>query len=260
VLPFYFHYYGFVTRAVLISIFTTIAVYVIRPLRVKRKFHKDSFKDLIKTGLPIYGIGYLDDLSKTFSRTILLSVGSVITVGYYSPALAILTGIAMLPAAIGQYIYPQMAYNLGKFNDSKKLWKWVWKSAFAMLLIGFPAALIGWFIIPIVIEKFFQNYIPGIFAAQMALVAGVLDSAVIGVNVLNALKAFKWLTFLIIFKLALFWFSMQFFSSIMTPIDGVALGLAVAQLIYFIVSMIICYEVTKGFDFSKTTISENENS
>ncbi len=260
-LPYFFNYYGLVLRTVLISIFTTIFVYAARPIRVKAKFTKSSFKELIKTGLPIYAIGYFDDLSKTFNRTILLTFGGVIVVGYYSPAIAILAGIAMLPSAIGQYIYPQMSYSLGKFNDAKKLWKWVWKSAFAMLLIGLPAVLIGWFTIPFFITKYFQNYVPGIFACQMALIAGVLDSAGVGINVLNTLKKFKWLTILMVFKLASFWFLMQYFSTLMTPIDGVSVGLVIAQSLYLIFSLLVCFKVTKGFDFSKKNISgieENE--
>lgn len=255
VLPYFFNYYGLVLRTVLISVFTTFFVYIIRPIRVKPKFTKKSFKELIKTGLPIYAVGYLDDLSRTFNRTILLTIGGVVVVGFYSPAIAILSGIAMLPSAIGQYIYPQMSYNLGKFNDAKKLWKWVWKSAFAMLMIGLPAVVIGWFALPFFIEKYFHNYIPGIFAAQMALIAGVLDSAGIGVNVLNTLKAFKWLTILLVFKLASFWFLMQFFASIMTPIDGVSVGLVIAQFLYLVFSMAVCYKVTKGFDFAKKILS-----
>jgi O-antigen/teichoic acid export membrane protein len=257
VLPYFYNYYGLVLRTVLISIFTTVFVYIIRPIKVKPKFTKLSFKELLKTGLPIYAVGYFDDLSRTFNRTILLTIGGVVVVGFYSPAIAILSGIAMLPSAIGQYIYPQMSYNLGKFNDARKLWKWVWKSALAMLMIGLPAILIGWFAIPYFIEKYFQNYIPGIFAAQMALIAGVMDSAGIGINVLNTLKAFKWLTILLVFKLAAFWFIMQFFASIMTPIDGVAVGLVVAQLLYFIFSMVVCFKVTKGFNFSKRITSTN---
>ena len=255
-LPYYWDYYGFVFRTVLIGLFTTTAVYISRPIKVKPKFDKSSFKDLIKTGLPIYAFGYLDDLSKTFNRIILLTVGGVVVVGYYSPALAILTGIGMLPSAIGQYIYPQMSYNLGKFNDAKKLWKWVWKSAFAMLLVGLPLAIAGWFLLPVFIERFFPNYIPGIFASQMALIAGVFDSAVIGVNVLNTLKAFKWLAFLMGFKIIGFWFLMQYFSTIMSPIDGVSTGLVVAQILFFLVSMIVCFEVTKGFDFRKKSIQK----
>lgn len=251
VLPYFYNYYGLVLRTVLISIFSTVFVYVVRPIRVKPKFIKSSFVELIKTGLPIYGIGYLDDLSKTFNRTILFTIGGVVVVGYYSPAIAILAGIAMLPAAIGQYIYPQMSYNLGKFNDAKKLWKWVWKSAFAMLLIGSPAILIGWFTLPYFIEKYFQNYIPGIFACQMALIAGVLDSAGVGINVLNTLKAFKWLIILLCFKLASFWLLMQFFASIMPPLNGVSVGLVVAQFLYLIFSLVVCFKVTRGFDFKR---------
>jgi O-antigen/teichoic acid export membrane protein len=228
-----------------------VIIYIGRPFKVKPKFDKNAFKDLVKTGLPIYIFGYLDDISKTFSRTILLTFGTVLLVGYYSPAMAILTGIAMLPSAIGQYISPQMAFSLGKFNDAKRLWKWVWKSAFALILIGLPMVIIGWFAIPYFITAYFPNYVEGIFAAQFALIAGVLDSAGIGVNVLNSLKKFKWIGVLTITKLVLFWSLMYYFASILKPLEGVAIGLTIAQFIYFIMIMIVCYKVTKGFNLKK---------
>lgn len=259
ILPYYWDYYGLVIRAVAMSLFGVILIYIGRPIKVKPKFNKDAFKDLVKTGLPIYIFGYLDDISKTFSRTILLSFGTVILVGYYSPAMAILTGIAMLPSAIGQYISPQMAFSLGKFNDAKRLWKWVWKSAFALILIGLPMILVGWFTIPFFITKYFPNYVDGIYAAQFALIAGVLDSAGIGVNVLNSLKKFKWIGILTVFKLITFWCTMYYFASIMNPLEGVATGLVLAQFIYFIFTMLVCYKVTKGFNLKKFKSESSAN-
>ena len=251
ILPFYYSYYGLVIRTVLVSLFSVAAIYVVRPLRVKAAYDKKSFKELLKTGIGLYAIGYLDDISKTFNRTILLTYGGVLMVGYFSPAIAIITGMGILPGAMAQYIYPQMSFSFGKFNDPKKLWGWVWKSALGMLAIGLPLILIGWFIIPYFIKTFFPNYLESIFATQMALVSGVLDSATIGIQVLNTLKSFKWLIVLTVFKFALLWFTMSYFASVMNPLEGVAIGMVIASLIAWIVSMFICYRVTHSFNFKR---------
>jgi O-antigen/teichoic acid export membrane protein len=251
ILPYYYSYYGLVIRTVLISIFSVAAIYVVRPLKVKAAFDKKSFKELIKTGIQLYAIGYLDDIGRTFNRTILLSYGGVIMVGYFSPAIAIITGMAILPGAMAQYIYPQMSFNFGKFNDPGKLWGWVWKSALGMFAIGLPLILMGWLLIPYFIKTFFPNYLESTFATQMALVSGVFDSATIGTQVLNTLKSFKWLTILTVFKLALLWVAMNYFASSMNPLEGVAIGMVIASVIIWIVSMLICYRVTHTFSFKR---------
>ncbi len=251
ILPYYYSYYGLVIRTVLISIFSVVAIYVVRPLRVKAAYDRKSFKELIKTGISLYAIGYLDDIGKTFNRTILLTYGGVLLVGYFSPAIAIITGMTIFPSAMAQYIYPQMSFNFGKFNDPRNLWGWVWKSALGMFAIGLPLILLGWLLIPYFIKTFFPNYLESTFASQMALISGVFDSATIGTQVLNTLKSYKWLTILTVSKLALLWISMNYFASTMNPLEGVAIGMVVASIICWIISMLICYRVTHDLKIIK---------
>lgn len=251
ILPYYYSYYGLVIRTVLVSIFSVAVIYVVRPLKVKAAYDKKSFKELIKTGIKLYAIGYLDDISKTFNRTILLTYGGVLLVGYFSPAIAVITGMTIFPSAMAQYIYPQMSFNFGKYNDPRNLWGWVWKSALGMLAIGLPLIVMGWLLIPYFIKEFFPNYLESIFATQMALLAGVFDSATIGTQVLNTLKSFKWLTVLTVFKLALLWFTMSYFASVMNPLEGVSIGMVIASIIFWVISMLVCYKETHNFSSKK---------
>jgi len=251
ILPYYYSYYGLVIRTVLVSIFSVAVIYVVRPLKVKAAYDKKSFKELIKTGIKLYEIGYLDDISKTFNRTILLTYGGVLLVGYFSPAIAVITGMTIFPIFIAQYIYPQMSFNFGKYNDPRNLWGWVWKSALGMLAIGLPLIVMGWLLIPYFIKEFFPNYLESIFATQMALLAGVFDSATIGTQVLNTLKSFKWLTVLTVFKLALLWFTMSYFASVMNPLEGVSIGMVIASIIFWVISMLVCYKETHNFSSKK---------
>jgi len=251
ILPYYYSYYGLVIRTVLVSIFSVAVIYVVRPLKVKAAYDKKSFKELIKTGIKLYAIGYLDDISKTFNRTIPLTYGGVLLVGYFSPAIAVITGMTIFPSAMAQYIYPQMSFNFGKYNDPRNLWGWVWKSALGMLAIGLPLIVMGWLLIPYFIKEFFPNYLESIFATQMALLAGVFDSATIGTQVLNTLKSFKWLTVLTVFKLALLWFTMSYFASVMNPLEGVSIGMVIASIIFWVISMLVCYKETHNFSSKK---------
>lgn len=250
-LPYFFSYAGLVARAVANSFFTMFLTHIVRPIRVRAAFSKKIFVDLIKTGLPIYSLGYFQEITNTFSRIILLHLGGVVAVGYFVPAQAVLTGMAMIPAAIGQYIYPQMSFNLGKHEDPQKLWQWVWKPAGVTLILGALCAVVGWFLIPIGIEVMFPKYQEGTFAAQLALLAGTFSAAVIGINVLNSLKAWKWLIFVTVFRVTLFGGTIYVVGSMTTALDGVAIGLLISEVVYFIVGMTVCYIVTHSKSYRK---------
>ena len=226
----------------------TIVTHRVRPIRVKAKFSKPGFIKLLKTGVPLFSLGYFQEITATFDRVILLQIGGVIAVGLYAPALAVLSGMFMLAGSVGQYVYPQMSYHLGRTNDPSMLWRWVWKPSLGIIGLSLPVILVSWWLMPWAISSFFPKYIDGIFAARLAVVSGMFSAAVVGVNVLNSLKAWKWLLGLTLFKLGLFYGAIQVFAHVLDPLDGVAVGLLVSDAVYYIVAMIVCYYVTQNTD------------
>ncbi|OFX46463.1 MAG: hypothetical protein A2046_04770 [Bacteroidetes bacterium GWA2_30_7] len=222
-----------------------------RPLKISSKFYKPEFKLLLKTGIPLFSMIYLQSLTSTFSRVVLLSVTGVIAVGYYSPALAIITAMNLFPTIVAQYMYPQMSYEVGKSNDKNKLWTWVWKSSFYIGLFLLPMAIIGCIIIPYFIESFFVKYTSAIFASKLAFFSGVFSGSIIGLNVLYSLKAWKSIFFVTLFKLTLYGVLLNYFARVMNSIDGVATGLLVSDIIFFIFGIGICYYELKLKNKSK---------
>jgi O-antigen/teichoic acid export membrane protein len=240
-------YEGMLIRAVLLSITLPVMLYVIRPFRVSARFIKKPLNLLIKTGLPLFSFAYVQGITRTLSRIVLLSVSGVLAVGYYSPALAILTAMKLLPSILGQYLYPQMSYQLGQGTDPKLLWKWVWKSSLGLILILTPVGIIGWFIIPWLIRTYFTRYTEGIFATQLAVVSGILSGAIVGFNVLNSLKSWKWLTFLTVIKFMMNYGFMKFFATKFNPVDGVSIGLLISDFLYLILGLWVCYKALKNY-------------
>lgn len=237
-----YRYNGFLARSVVLSIFFTLGLHIFRPIKkIKPLYKKENLVELIKTGVPLFLGGYIGGLAKTINRVFLANFAGIIYVGYYSPALAILVVMNMFPAQVAQYLYPQMSFEYGKTGNKQKLWSWVWKSTFGLILILLPVGFAAWFILPWAIQNFFPAYTSGIFAAQLSIISGILTGSLVGINVLNSIKAFKTIIILNSFKLilniVLIYFGLQYFE----PLTGVSLGLVVADLIYFVLGLYVCH-------------------
>ena len=84
----------------------TAYAHALRPLRVRPRFEPHLALQLLATGLPLFLATYLQTLALGFDRVILLQRGSVETVGYYAPALAVISAMAIVPGAVATYVYP----------------------------------------------------------------------------------------------------------------------------------------------------------
>jgi O-antigen/teichoic acid export membrane protein len=240
-------YEGMLVRAVILSISLPLMLYYIRPFRVKSRFIREPLILLLKTGLPLFSFAYVQGITRTLSRVVLLSVSGVLAVGYYSPALAILTAMKLLPSVLGRYLYPQMSYQLGKGTDAALLWRWVWKSSLGLVLILTPIGIIGWFIIPWLINTYFTQYTEGIFATRLAVISGILSGAIVGFNVLFSLKSWKWLSILTTAKFLMNYGLMKFFAEQMKPIDGISIGLLISDFIYLFLGLWACNRALKKY-------------
>jgi O-antigen/teichoic acid export membrane protein len=242
---YYARYTGLVIYQVFGSLSIMIIMHIIRPIRVRSLIHWSSLKELIKTGLPIYIISYLQQISKSFGKIILLYFGGTLTVGLFSPALAIHTAMIMLPKILAQYFYPKMSFSYGKYNNKPLLWSWVWKIS-SVIIAGSAIIIIpGWIMMPYLIETFFPKYTDGILAAQLALLSGAFAGAFVSSNVLGSIKDYKSWGIITIIKLLLNFLLPVIFIKILDPLNGVAAGLLMADIIVLLSSLVIIYRSLK---------------
>ncbi|OFX37856.1 MAG: hypothetical protein A2X08_06075 [Bacteroidetes bacterium GWA2_32_17] len=243
-LVYYWNYNGMIVRYLILGFTTIIIMHYFRPFKINPNWNTLHFKKLLKTGLPLFSLGYLHGITTTMDRVVLLKFVGMGAVGLYSPSLAILAVMRMLPKALGTYLYPQMSYELGKTGDYRKLWGWTWKSTVYLFLIFLPFIVLGIFSIKWIIQSYFPAYIESIDIMKYTLISGLFSGSIVGFNVLNSLKAFKHITVLYISKLILNLILMIIFIKIMkNPICGVAFSLVIADIIYFVGGLYICYFV-----------------
>lgn len=182
---------GLCIRFFLFNLFSTILLHISRPIRIKPLFNLSIIVNLIKTGAPIMAAGYGVTVANGFDRLLILKFGSVIDLGLYSPALAVKNAMASIPASMNQYITPRLSYRYGETNSSQSLWKLTWQATGITFLILCTTALLGWFLLPVVVSSLFPLYKAGLGAARFMLIAGIFASIGVATAALGALKAFR---------------------------------------------------------------------
>lgn len=244
-LVFYFSYYGMLLKAVIVLIVFVTILHFYRPLKVNLKWDKTVFLKLLKVGLPIFALAYLESFALTFDKILLIKYTSLKELGYYSFALYALLFSTLFSNALASYIYPKMTFKYGQDKNKLILWQYVKKITILLLLVQLPMFIAGYYTIPPAINRFFPNYIPSIVPMQILFFAGIMKGSVVGVNVIWSIK--KW-NFMILYQVSsavfLFVFIFLFVNLYANKITGVAVGMLVANITSLITGIFLAYKAT----------------
>jgi O-antigen/teichoic acid export membrane protein len=190
---YFWHYDGMLLRAALITGGGVLLLHLVRPMKVGLTWDWGAFRDLMKIGLPIFALAYLESTAGTVDRIVLLSKGGIEQVGYYSFALLAFGAFGIIPISLASYIYPRMTYSFGKERDPLALWTAAWRWTLVIILIMLPIAICGSICIPFIVPRLFPQYSAGVSAAQILLFGAVFYGGAIGVNALWSMKAWKFM-------------------------------------------------------------------
>lgn len=189
----YYSYYGMLIKALVVIVIYVVLLHIYRPMKVGLLWDINSLKKILAVGLPIFVLVLIDSFSSTIDKVWLIKYTNLNQVGIYTFAFYAYSTFLLFSASIANYIYPKMSYNYGKNQDKQQLWKFVKKVTLLLLVIQIPIATIGVFLIPLLINTFFTNYIGSIFIMQILLFAGVLRGSVVGANALYSMKKWKYM-------------------------------------------------------------------
>lgn len=190
-LIYFFHYYGLLIFNVAILFIKFLQMYMVRPLKVKPQFNKESFKHLAVVGLPVYIMGYFRGIANSFSRLVLLSYGGIITVGIYAPVAAIGTAMNLFPTVFANLFFPQMTHRYGQTGDAKTLWPAVWKSCLILFVVNVPLVFAIWLGTPYLVNEFFPKYTSAIVAMQWISLTFLFSGGLVTHNTLYSIKAYR---------------------------------------------------------------------
>jgi O-antigen/teichoic acid export membrane protein len=143
-------------------------------------------------GFPIMVAGLVAAVRTTTDRWLVLAFLGRVEVGYYGLVGVVMGGLLVLSGIVSQQFYPRLAYAHGEGRSGAELLAMAGRqNLYAASLVAAaaaPAAIGGWFLIPVVLPE----YQPAVVPLMIVLAGVVLASASSGFgNLLNTVGAHR---------------------------------------------------------------------
>lgn len=244
-LVFYYGFYGMVAKAVIVILIYVIILAIYRPIKVKLRWDKEIFINLLKVGMPIFMLAYIETFALTVDKIFLLKYSNLESVGIYSFAFYAFAFTTLFSTSLASYIYPKLTYKYGETKDKLILWSYVKKITILLLSVQLPFAIIGMYIIPFGIENYFPNYAESVMPMQILLLAGVCKGSTIGANVLWSIKKWKYMiTYQVLYSVLFIILTYLCVNIFENKILGIAVGVLLANAINLFNAVILSYKGT----------------
>lgn len=171
-----FSFYGFCLRALLVGLVNLLMLWKWRPLQIKPFWKQDNFIHLLKIGAPIFLAGQLYAWWIVIDSTLVLKFTSTKGLGLYQLGSMAGQALELLPIALAQICYPRMAEEYGRTGSLDAVLKVIRRPIAMMSLCMIPLVILGWFVLPSVVQLILPKYMDGVPAAQWKLCAAALLS------------------------------------------------------------------------------------
>lgn len=248
---------AYCARAALLVVAATAISHFWKPKQFPIKFSFAAMRPLLKTGFPIFLLSYCFGIALTLPRIVLVSFGSIGDLGIYAPVVTMLTAVSALFMALQSYVYPRASALLGaNQNSASGLWKSILSVHIVTVLLGLPIVLVGYPLIPILVESFIPKYSASIEALQVGLFAVVFMGYRIGAGGLFAAKAWSWAILFVASAVVLLGSLPILFTEWFDPLLAITYGQVVAAVLLFLVSLFTNWAAlrTKEVEFAAPTI------
>lgn len=181
-------FYGLCLRAALVGMVQFALLWHWRPVKVSPVLRKEPFLHLLKIGAPIFAVGQFYAYWGTLDSTLMLYYCGTRGLGLFSLAAMASTTVLMLPTALAQVLYPQMAEQYGRTADIRVIVKSALRPMGIALLVMSVLTAAGWFLALPIIKLLLPKYVEGVPAVQWAILMAPLMCLQPVVNVFNVVK------------------------------------------------------------------------
>ncbi|MDZ7846853.1 MAG: oligosaccharide flippase family protein [Owenweeksia sp.] len=175
-----------------LAAFELALLYKNKPYRLSFQFDLGHYKRLLKTGLPIFGVGNINPLWTTVMNNFIVSVGGPVNFGLYAISNIIRGAVGVIPSAFGQVIYPRMAIMLGEGKGVSQILRSNIKPLIFQFGMMLGVGIIGALLLPLLVPFFLPKYTGGIEAAQWMIFVPAVQSFGALNNMYNVVKKQKW--------------------------------------------------------------------
>ncbi len=164
-------YFGACLRTAVSSVTGMYFLHHWRPMRVRPHLDWTSFREVIRIGLPLSGIGYVyTSLWISLEGTLVLAWFGPEALGLYSVAVFIRTLIAQLVQNVSQVLTVKICERYGRFNSAGDALRRIVAPVVVMSLASLPLIAVGWVLMPWVVRVFIPRYVEATLLMQIFLV------------------------------------------------------------------------------------------
>ncbi|MDI9257707.1 lipopolysaccharide biosynthesis protein [Flavobacterium sedimenticola] len=183
-----YSYYGLCLRALLLVFVDWYFTDKWKPLDVKSNFSWKNFKELSRVGMPIYFVANVYSLWPTFQRTIILSTLGAKGLGVYALANIVQNMLSTFNGVVSSTSFPKMSLAYGQGKNINQIIRIPLRLALISFLIYFFILIVGWPLLPKVVDFVLPNYVEGVEAAQWMLLVALVSSFAVFSNIYMVVK------------------------------------------------------------------------
>ena len=163
-------YYGMCLRTALGSTANLYYLHKWRPMKVRAILDWSKFREVIRVGLPLSGIGYIATaLWASVEATLVLGWFELKVLGLYSVAVLGRTIVSQLAANINQVITVKIFEQYGRTKSVEDCIRLIYRPIILSFLGSIPLVIAGWLLLPHVILLIVPNYLEAVPMAQLML-------------------------------------------------------------------------------------------
>jgi O-antigen/teichoic acid export membrane protein len=145
------------------------------PLKVIAKYEKQHLLALLKTGLPIYSVANVYGLWPTFQRSMILIDLGPKGLGLYSLSIIVQNTLNTFSNATSSVVFPKMTKAFGAGAKVKEILRIPLKMILIVFIIHCIILIVGWILLPYVVEYLLPKYVEGLEAAKWMLVVSLVS-------------------------------------------------------------------------------------
>ncbi len=247
---------GMCLRSAGVAVVGTVCLYSIRPIQVAPQIRWPDVRDLMATGLPLFGIAYLWTVGETANRVALLCFADITTLGLYCTIGAVSAVLLTIPNTFVSYFYPRITHDFAVTGNHEHVWRGsirvlAWSASTSLLLLG-----CGWATLPYLLALAFPEYSAAAPAMRITLLASVFWSANFVRVGLYSMKAWRYLysycAMLLVAKMTLAYIFVQ----MSDPLTGVAIGDLVSGVVMALAITCMTFTATHVTRVSECAVPE----
>lgn len=163
-------YLGIWTRGVAGPIASNIFLFIKRPFQLKWGFDFQHLLQLVKFGLPLIAIGYIESSLWTSTQlTLIFKLGGKTTLGLFTFVASILNALLLIPNTVADILRPKFAAVFGETDgDISKTLAIATKPLALALIVSTVAAILAYLFVDDIIILLLPKYVEAIPALGMA--------------------------------------------------------------------------------------------